>query len=213
MSPETVAATGVTPAAIAADASGTLYVMDSASHAVIAYPVSGASFTAATGLVMPTGLAFDGIGNVYSADASQTAVQLLARSAVSVNFGSSTTATQALSLSNVAATAFAQSGIRIRAITRVRWCLRAATVWLTSHSFPIMRCITRARSATAKRWRCGSPPIRPCSTTYILQFSGHLVCRLAGCERSELHAGAAVLLEGLCLRRCGLHLWRRGAGV
>ena len=109
---QTAVATGITPVAIAADASGTLYVQDSASGSLFAYPVSGSRITVQTGLVAATGVAVDGNGNLYSADTSRNSVSLLTRNAVSVNFGSDTTKTQALVLSNagnLASTGFAQT--------------------------------------------------------------------------------------------------------
>jgi sugar lactone lactonase YvrE len=84
--------TGVVPVAVATDPAGNLYVQDAVSLSVIEVPVSGPNTTVLTGLHMPTGLAVDGKGNVYSADLSNTSITQIVRDAVSFNFGIGSTA-------------------------------------------------------------------------------------------------------------------------
>jgi pectin methylesterase-like acyl-CoA thioesterase len=92
---------GVTPGALAIDAAGDLYVQSGAT--VTEYPVSGvtAGVTVLSGLTNPVGLAVDGLGNVYSADASQTSVTQVQRGAVVEDFGSNYTAQFTATLTNV----------------------------------------------------------------------------------------------------------------
>jgi len=84
---QTTALSGVVPVAVATDAAGDLYVQDSTSGHVIEVPVSGATTIVYTGLTTPSGLAVDGKGNVYSADAAHTSITQIVRSAVAFNFG------------------------------------------------------------------------------------------------------------------------------
>ena len=95
--------TGVVPVAVATDPAGNLYVQDAVSLSVIEVPVSGPNTTVLSGLHMPTGLAVDGKGNVYSADLSNTSITQVVRDAVSFNFGigSSAAPTFAGTLTNV----------------------------------------------------------------------------------------------------------------
>ncbi len=95
--------TGVVPVAVATDPAGNLYVQDAVSLSVIEVPVSGPNTTVLTGLHMPTGLAVDGKGNVYSADLSNASITQVVRDAVSFNFGIGSTAapTFAGTLTNV----------------------------------------------------------------------------------------------------------------
>jgi len=95
--------TGVVPVAVATDPAGNLYVQDAISLLVIEVPISGPNTTVLSGLHMPTGLAVDGRGNVYSADLGNTSITQVVRDAVSFNFGTGSTAapTFAGTLTNV----------------------------------------------------------------------------------------------------------------
>jgi len=92
---------GVTPGALAVDAAGDLYVQSGAT--VTEYPVSGVSagVTVLSGLTSPAGLAVDGLGNVYSADASITAVTQVQRGSVIEDFGSDYSTGFTATLTNV----------------------------------------------------------------------------------------------------------------
>jgi len=95
-------ASGIVPVAVAVDAGGDLYVQ--AGTTVTEYPVSGPTATGVTvlsGLSTPAGLAVDGLGNVYSADASNTYVTQVVRDAVTANFGSDYSLEFAATLTNV----------------------------------------------------------------------------------------------------------------
>jgi len=107
----TATVTSVTATGLAVDAAGNLYVQTSSG--VTEYPsytTSGpASVTVYSGGTTPKGIALDGAGNLYYADAGNTAVQEIARSTYSYNFGTSTTPTLASTISNagnLAATGF-----------------------------------------------------------------------------------------------------------
>ena len=81
----------VTPVAVAVDPAGDVYVQSGTS--VLEIPVSGPETTVLTGLQNPTGLAVDGLGNVYSADSHNTSITQVVRDNVTENFGTSTTTT------------------------------------------------------------------------------------------------------------------------
>ncbi len=85
---------------LATDAADDLYVQ--AGGSVTLYPVSGApSVGVQTGAAMPTGIAVDGAGNVYVADAATTAVTQVQRGAITENFGSDSTLQFAATVTNV----------------------------------------------------------------------------------------------------------------
>jgi hypothetical protein len=92
---------GVTPGALAVDAAGDLYVQSGAT--VTEYPVSGVTtgVVVLSGLTSPAGLAVDGLGNVYSADAANTSVTQVQRGAVVEDFGSDYTTEFTATLTNV----------------------------------------------------------------------------------------------------------------
>jgi sugar lactone lactonase YvrE len=89
----------VTPVAVAVDSAGDVYVQSGTS--VLEIPVSGPETTVLTGLQNPTGLAVDGLGNVYSADAHNTSITQAVRDNVTENFGTSTTTDFTATLTNV----------------------------------------------------------------------------------------------------------------
>ncbi|WP_263418287.1 pectinesterase family protein [Terriglobus albidus] len=79
--------TNVIPVAVAVDPGGDVYVQDQTTGSVLEVPVSGpSSVTVLTGLTAPTGLALDGKGVVYSADANSGITQVN-RGAITYNFG------------------------------------------------------------------------------------------------------------------------------
>jgi polygalacturonase/sugar lactone lactonase YvrE len=91
--------------ALAVDPAGDLYVQTASTTAgVTMYPVSGptsAGVTVLGAVTTPVGLAVDGVGNVYSADASNSSVTKVMRNSVTENFGSSYTTEFAATLTNV----------------------------------------------------------------------------------------------------------------
>jgi sugar lactone lactonase YvrE len=90
------------PDAVAVDPAGDAYVQ--AGTTVTEFPVSGpatAGVVVLTGLSSPVGLAVDGQGNVYSADASNTSITQVVRNAASGNFGASETTAYTATLTNV----------------------------------------------------------------------------------------------------------------
>jgi hypothetical protein len=99
----------ITANALAVDAAGDLYVQNSAG--VTMYMVTGATGVPVAGAVAtPAGVAVDGQGNVYSADAGTTALTQVVRNTLTENFGSSYTTEFAATLTNVGnQTASAQS--------------------------------------------------------------------------------------------------------
>jgi hypothetical protein len=87
---ETTLLSGQSVDALATDAGGDLYVQSGAT--VTMYPVSGpttAGVSILAGITTPVGVAVDGAGNVYSADASAAAVSEAVRGAYTENFNSS----------------------------------------------------------------------------------------------------------------------------
>ena len=90
------------PDAVAVDPAGDVYVQ--AGTTVTEFPVSGpttAGVVVLTGLSSPVGLAVDGLGNVYSADAGNTSLTQVVRNAASGNFGASETTAYTATLTNV----------------------------------------------------------------------------------------------------------------
>jgi hypothetical protein len=80
------------PDAVAVDAGGDLYVQSSSD--IYEIPVSPLSTETVvyTGLSNPTGLAVDGLGNVYSADASNASITQITRNNLTCNFGTEASA-------------------------------------------------------------------------------------------------------------------------
>ena len=66
---QTTLLSSVVPDGVATDAAGDVYVQDQSSGSVIEVPVSGTETSVLTGLQNPAGIAVDGSGNVFSADA------------------------------------------------------------------------------------------------------------------------------------------------
>lgn len=103
----TVVSSGLTPVALATDAGGDVYVADANSKHIVEYSLgsadaatTSASNTLSFTLGAPSGVAVDGLGNVYATDTTATALQELARSTSSINFGSNTSTVTALMLGN-----------------------------------------------------------------------------------------------------------------
>ncbi|MFZ0273461.1 MAG: Ig-like domain repeat protein [Acidobacteriaceae bacterium] len=92
---------GVIPAAVAVDPAGDLYVQDERSNAVLEIPLSGSETPVITGLQSPTGLAVDGLGNVYDADATQSSILKVVRNAGSYGSTASNVSSISGSLTNV----------------------------------------------------------------------------------------------------------------
>jgi pectin methylesterase-like acyl-CoA thioesterase len=91
----------VVPGPLAVDAAGDLYVQSGTK--VIEYPVSGVTsgVTVLSGVTTPVGLAVDGLGNAYSADASKTYLTQVKRNSLTEDFGSSYTTEFTATLTNV----------------------------------------------------------------------------------------------------------------
>ncbi|HSY34752.1 MAG TPA: Ig-like domain repeat protein [Acidobacteriaceae bacterium] len=94
---QTTILSGVVPVAVATDPAGDVYVQDQSSGTVIEVPLSGSAMPVLAGLQSPTGIAVDGMGSLYSADASKMNVSRVVRNAGSI--GSTTS-----SLTSIAAT-------------------------------------------------------------------------------------------------------------
>ena len=92
-------ASSLTAVAIAVDPAGNVYVQSGTS--VLEVPVSGPETTVLTGLQNPTGLAVDGLGNVYSADSHNAGITQVVRDQVAENFGTSTSTDFTATLTNV----------------------------------------------------------------------------------------------------------------
>jgi sugar lactone lactonase YvrE len=86
---QTTVLSSVIPVAVATDAAGDVYVQDESSDSVIEVPVSGIETQILTGLQNPTGVAIDGFGNLYSADAKNASITQVLRDAGS--YGSTST--------------------------------------------------------------------------------------------------------------------------
>jgi len=97
---------------LAVDAAGDLYVQTASStEGVVEYPLSGPTGTGVTvlsGVSAPAGIAVDGQGNLYSADANNTSVTQVQRGAIVENFDSSQTTEFTATLTNVGNQASAQ---------------------------------------------------------------------------------------------------------
>jgi polygalacturonase/sugar lactone lactonase YvrE len=103
---------GVTPVAVATDPAGNVYVQDESSATVIEVPLSGSETPVLTGLQAPAGVAVDGFGNLYSADATKGNILRLVRDAGSYGSTSNPLTSVAATLTNVgnrAATGTAQT--------------------------------------------------------------------------------------------------------
>jgi sugar lactone lactonase YvrE len=105
-------ASGVAPMGVATDAAGDVYVQAETGASVLEIPVSGTETTVLTGLQNPVGIAVDGLGNVYSADAKNTSITQVVRGAGS--YGSTSTTLTNISgtltnVGNLAATGTAQT--------------------------------------------------------------------------------------------------------
>jgi sugar lactone lactonase YvrE len=101
----------VTPAAVAVDPAGDVYVQSGTS--VLEVPVTGFETTVLTGLQNPAGLAVDGLGNVYSADSSVSSIIQVVRDAGS--YGSTTSNVTSIqgtltNVGNLTATGIVQTG-------------------------------------------------------------------------------------------------------
>jgi pectin methylesterase-like acyl-CoA thioesterase/sugar lactone lactonase YvrE len=91
---------GTTPVAVAADAAGNVYVADSAAGSIYAIPFTGATSTVVTGYSSITGIAVDGLGNVYATVGATSGITEILRNQYSFSFGSSITATLSGSIGN-----------------------------------------------------------------------------------------------------------------
>jgi polygalacturonase/pectin methylesterase-like acyl-CoA thioesterase len=99
---KTTVLSSVIPVSVAVDPAGDVYFQDKTSEIVMDVPLSGpGSFTVLSGLSSPAGLAVDGLGRVYSLDASAAGILQVQRGAIAENFGSSTATTFSATLSNV----------------------------------------------------------------------------------------------------------------
>ena len=68
---QTTILSGVVPVAVATDPAGDVYVQDQSSGTVIEVPLSGSATPVLAGLQSPTGISIDGMGDLYSADATK----------------------------------------------------------------------------------------------------------------------------------------------
>ncbi len=96
---QTTLISSVTPVAVAVDPAGDAYVQSGTS--VFEVAVNGSEVTVLTGLQNPTGLAVDGLGNVYSADAHNTSITQVVRDAGSYGPTAASTTTFAGTLTNI----------------------------------------------------------------------------------------------------------------
>ncbi len=90
----------VNPTHIAADTAGDLYVADTTAGAITEYPVAGAPSVIYTPTAAVTGMAVDGSGVVYETESGATAVKVIARNALSYNFGTTSPGAFAATLTN-----------------------------------------------------------------------------------------------------------------
>ena len=85
---QTTLLSSIVPVAVAVDPAGDVYIQDESSASVLMVPVSGpGTVSVLTGLSSPTGLAVDGKGDVFSADANNTSLTEVVRDGLSYNFG------------------------------------------------------------------------------------------------------------------------------
>ncbi len=89
----------ITPVALAADAAGDVYVQ--AGSLILELPASGSITNVFSGLQNPMGLAVDGAGNIYSADASNNSITQVVRNAGSYGSTSTVISSFAGTLTNV----------------------------------------------------------------------------------------------------------------
>jgi sugar lactone lactonase YvrE len=80
----------MTAEAVAVDAGGDLYAQSGSN--IYEKPVSGSEVVVYSGVTNPVGLAVDGLGNVYSADANNTSITQIVRNNLTCAFGAETTA-------------------------------------------------------------------------------------------------------------------------
>jgi polygalacturonase len=98
---------GIVPVALATDAAGDVYLQDESSDSVIEVPVSGSETPVLAGLQNPAGLAVDGSGNVFSADAGNTSITKVIRNAGAYGSTSTPLTSIAGTLTNVGSAAAA----------------------------------------------------------------------------------------------------------
>jgi pectin methylesterase-like acyl-CoA thioesterase len=92
-------ASGIVPTHIASDAGGNAYIQDASAKTVTEVPVAGATATVYTTVNAPQGIAVDGTGVVYEAEANLTSINAIARNAFTYTFPNIST-TLPLILSN-----------------------------------------------------------------------------------------------------------------
>jgi pectin methylesterase-like acyl-CoA thioesterase len=94
-------ATSVNPSHIAADTAGNLYVQDDSAKTVTEYPTSGPATTVYTFTGNGTGIALDTKGTLYELESALTVGNAIQRENPTYNFGTSTTATFAGTITDI----------------------------------------------------------------------------------------------------------------
>jgi polygalacturonase/sugar lactone lactonase YvrE len=150
---QTTILSGVVPIAVATDPAGDVYVQDQGSATVIEVPLSGAETPVLSGLQSPTGVAVDGLGNLYSADAAKMNVLRVVRNAGA--YGSTTSP-----LTSIAAT-LTNVGNRAAAGT--------AQTQSSAFSFSTSDCAIASASAFAAGLAC---PVSAALASSVLQNPG-----------------------------------------
>jgi pectin methylesterase-like acyl-CoA thioesterase len=99
----TTIATSVNPSYIAADAAGDLYVQDATAKTVTEYPLAPTAMPVQVYSFTGTaeGIAVDSTGVLYEADSTATAINAIQRQNATYNFGTSTTATFAGTVTDI----------------------------------------------------------------------------------------------------------------
>ena len=97
---QTTILSGVVPVAVATDPAGDVYVQDQSSGTVIEVPLSGSATPVLAGLQSPTGISIDGMGDLYSADATKMNVSRVVRNGGSIGSGMSPLTSIAATITN-----------------------------------------------------------------------------------------------------------------
>jgi pectin methylesterase-like acyl-CoA thioesterase len=96
----TAFASSVNPTHIAADTAGDLYIADATARTVTEYPVSGAGLVVYSSTGTITGIAVDGAGVLYETESGAAAANVIARNALSYNFGTTSPGSFAATITN-----------------------------------------------------------------------------------------------------------------
>jgi Glycosyl hydrolases family 28/Bacterial Ig-like domain (group 3) len=137
---QTTILSGVVPVAVATDPAGDVYVQDESSASAIEVPLSGAETPVLTGLQNPTGVAVDGLGNLYSADATRGNILRVVRDVGAYGSTSTPLTSIAATLTNIGnqpATGTAQTDLSAFTLSASDCSVSSTTVFASGLACPV----------------------------------------------------------------------------